>query len=149
MTKSLKDSRVIYLNAVIGGLVIIVGYLAYSLLARHVIHPPVDAERTAAPPGSVIQIDVLNGSGASGVASSFTSYLRSRGFDVVDTRNYRSSDLKESLVIDRTGNREDAEKVAYALGVKKENIVQQLNEDYYVDVSVVIGKDHKSLKPSQ
>ena len=53
------------------------------------------------------------------------------------------------MVIDRVGNLKNAEKVAYALGVKKQNIVQQLNQDYYVDVSVVIGKDHSSLKPSQ
>jgi hypothetical protein len=51
-------------------------------------------------------------------------------------------------VIDRTGDMENARKVAYALGIGKEHIIQQINQDYYVDVSVVIGKDYKSLKPS-
>ncbi len=44
---------------------------------------------------------------------------------------------------------QNAENVAYALGIRKQNIIQQMNHDYYVDVSVVIGKDYGSLKPSQ
>jgi len=79
----------------------------------------------------------------------FTNYLRARGYDVVEVRNYRTFDVKESFVIDRTGELDNAEKIAYALGIRKENIVQQLNPEYYIDVSVVIGRDHASLKPSQ
>jgi hypothetical protein len=141
--------RALALNVLIGLLVIIVGYLSYSLLNRNVLQPPVDAGRAGVAPGEIIQIDVLNGSGLQGAANDCTSYLRARGFDVVEMRNYKTSDLEESLVIDRVGNTVNAEKVAYALGIKKQNIVQQLNQDYYVDVSVVLGKDVKSLKPSQ
>jgi hypothetical protein len=141
--------RALALNVLIGLLVIIVGYLSYSLLNRNVLQPPVDAGRAGVAPGEIIQIDVLNGSGLQGAANDCTSYLRARGFDVVEMRNYKTSDVEESLVIDRVGNTVNAEKVAYALGIKKQNIVQQLNQDYYVDVSVVLGKDVKSLKPSQ
>ena len=77
-----------------------------------------------------------------------TAYLRARGFDVVEYRNYRSFDVQETLVIDRAGNRDNAEKVAYALGVGKGNIIEQINEDYYVDVSVLLGRDYASLKSS-
>ena len=147
-TSSRKDIRALALNVLIGLLVIIVGYLSYSLLNRHVLQPPVDAGKAGVAPGEIIQIDVLNGSGLQGVAGSCTSYLRARGFDVVEMRNYKTSDVVESLVIDRVGNTVNAEKVAYALGIKKKNIVQQLNQDYYVDVSVVLGKDFNSLKPS-
>jgi len=144
-----KDPRSLALNAVIAVLVILVGYLAYVLIERHVIQPPVDTARSGVAPGEIIQLDVLNGCGVSGAATTFTGYLRARGFDVVEIRNYKTFDVDESLVIDRTGNLKNAEKVAYALGVKKQNIVQQLNQDYYVDVSFVIGKDYHSLKPSQ
>lgn len=144
-----KDPRTLALNAVIVVLVVLVGYLAYALIERHVIQPPVDTARSGVAPGEIIQMDVLNGCGVSGAATTFTGYLRARGFDVVEIRNYKTFDIDESLVIDRTGNLKNAEKVAYALGVKKQNIVQQLNQDYYVDVSLVIGKDYHSLKPSQ
>jgi hypothetical protein len=145
---SRKDPRALALNVLIGLLVVIVGYLSYSLLSRHVLQPPVDAGKAGVAPGEIIQIDVLNGSGLQGVASSCTSYLRARGFDVVEMHNYKTTDLVESLVIDRVGNTANAEKVAYALGIKKKNIIQQLSQDYYVDVSVVLGKDFESLKPS-
>jgi len=95
----------------------------------------------------VIQIDVLNGCGDPGMAGKCSAFLRARGFDVVEMRNYKTFDLGESLVIDRAGNRENAERVAYALSVPKRNIIQQINQDYYVDVSVVIGKDYKTLRP--
>lgn len=147
-TSSRRDTRALALDVLIVLLVIIVGYLSYSLLNRHILQPPVEAGKSGVARGEVIQIDVLNGSGLQGAANDCTSYLRARGFDVVEMRNYKTSDVNESLVIDRVGNTVNAEKVAYALGIKKKNIVQQLNQDYYVDVSVVLGKDFTSLKPS-
>jgi len=134
------------LNVLIVVLVAIVGYLGYSLLQRQLFQPPVETKRSDAPPGEIIQIDVLNGCGIPRAASGVTSFLRARGYDVVEMRNYKTFDVDESLVIDRTGNLETARKVAYALGVREKNIVQQINHDYYVDVSVVIGKDYQRLK---
>ncbi len=168
---SRPDPRPLLLNALIVALTILVGLLAWSLISRMLLRPPVESQRAGAPlasarpsgrdgiasshaagpaaAGSTIQLDVLNGCGAAGAAVQFTSYLRGRGYDVVEVRNYKTFDLTESLVIDRVGNMENAERVAYALGIKKQNILQQMNPDYYVDVSVVIGKDYGSLKPSQ
>lgn len=143
--RALRD---VLVNVLLGLLLILVVYLGYSFVSRHVLRPPVEAERAGAPAGKVIQLDVLNGCGASGAATAFTGYLRARGFDVVEMHNYKTFDVEHSLVIDRGGNLENAERVAYALGVRKENIIQQINQDYYVDVSVVIGRDYDSLKPS-
>ncbi len=120
--------------------------MAYALISRHVLSPPVDARREG---GGVIQLDVLNGCGASGAASTITAYLRSRGYDVVELRNYRTFDVPQSLVIDRTGQRENALKLAAALGIAKGNIVVQISPDYFVDVSLVVGKDYQTLKPLQ
>jgi hypothetical protein len=144
-----RDPRSLILNVIIGGLILLVLLLAYSLIQRIVFRPPVQPVRSGGKPGVSIQLDVLNGSGLSGAGTTMTSFLRARGFDVVEIRNYKSSDLQESIVIDRTGDRENAERVAYALGIRKENIVHQINEEYFVDVSVVIGRDVAALKPSQ
>ncbi len=140
--------RTYSLNALIGLLAIVVIYLAYSLIARNVISPPVDSEKAGTDPAEVIQLEVLNGCGVDGAASGVTNYLRARGFDVVEMKNYKAFDVEESLVIDRVGNRKTAERVAYALGIKGKNIIQQINHDYYVDVSVVVGKNFQSLKSS-
>ncbi len=125
----------------------VVGVLAYSFIQRNVLDPPVESDRANVPPGQVIQIDLLNGCGVNGAASKFTNYLRARGYDVVEMKNYKTFDVKESLIIDRAGDIETAKRVAYALGVRETNIIQQINHDYFVDVSVVVGKDFGLLKP--
>lgn len=143
------NPRVFAIDLAIAALAIVVGYLLYSLLVRHLVSPPVEPERAGSESGEVIQIDLLNGCGISGAAGSWAGYLRSRGFDVVEMRNFKTYDVEHSLVVDRTGNLENARRVARALGIRTENIIRQISEDYYVDVSVVIGKDYDRLKPSQ
>jgi hypothetical protein len=142
-----NDPRTVVLNVLIGALILIVGFLAYSLLERHLFRPPVDVVK-GSPGGAIIQVDLLNGCGVPGAATVVRDYLRARGYDVVEMRNYKSFDVEESLVVDRTGENQAAEKIAYALGINKARIVRQINPDYYVDVSVIIGKDYKSMKSS-
>ncbi len=144
-----KDPRTIVLDVIIGALALLVAILAWSLVSRTIFRPPVDPARSSPSAPGTIQLDVLNGCGLPGAGTSLTAYLRARGFDVVEYRNYRNFDVRESLVIDRAGNRENAEKVAYALGIRKSNIIEQINQDYYVDVSVLVGRDYPTLKPSQ
>ncbi len=147
--KSLNPKNLV-LNIIIAGLVILVVFLAWSFVSTTVVNKPVEwttkqGGRTAS--GEIIQLDVLNGCGASGVAQKFTDFLRKRNFDVVQSANYQTFDVERSLVIDRTGDLESARKVAHALGIDEKNIVQQINPDYYLHVSVVIGRDYQDLKP--
>ena len=93
-----------------------------------------------------IQLDVLNGSGESKLAQRLTDFLRGRGFDVVEIGNY-TGDLDKTLVIDRTGNREAAVRVAQSIGVPEERVIQKIDRTLYLDVSVFIGKDFRSLHP--
>lgn len=147
--KSLAPKNLV-LNIIIAVLVIVVIFLAWSFISTSVVNTPVEwttrqGGRTTA--GEIIQLDVLNGCGASGVAQKFTDFLRKRNFDVVQSGNYQTFDVEHSLVIDRTGDMESARKVAHALGIDEKNIVQQINPDYYLHVSVVIGRDYQDLKP--
>lgn len=143
------NPRIFVIDLAIAALAIVVGYLLYALVVRNVVRPPVEPERAGGESGEVIQIDLLNGCGVDGAAGSWAAYLRSRGFDVVEMRNYKTYDVEYSLIVDRTGNLENARRVARALGVSDAQIIRQISEDYYVDVSVVIGKDYGRLKPSQ
>lgn len=95
----------------------------------------------------IIQVEVLNGTSVQGIAERFTDFLRNNNFDVVNVGNYIHHDMDETLVIDRIGNMANAFKIAKALGVKNENVIQQLNNNYLLDVSVIIGKDYFTLKP--
>jgi hypothetical protein len=142
-----KDVRGIVLNALIGALIVVVAYLLLAFLQRTFFRPPVETSRLDSAGDVVIQIDVLNGCGDPGIAAKCSAFLRSRGYDVVEMRNYKTFDVEHSMVIDRVGNLQNAERVAYALGVGKDNVIQQINHDYYVDVSVVIGADYRTLRP--
>ena len=96
---------------------------------------------------AIIQVEVLNGCGVDGIAAKFTDFLRQKNFDVVQVGNYTSDNIDETMVIDRIGNRANAEKLAEALGIEKRNIIQQLNKDYFLDATLVIGKDYNKLEP--
>lgn len=150
MVKAKQSSPVnLILNIVIVLLATVVIFLFYSFISNTFLNPKVDPyvgdNRTTR--GQIIQLDVLNGCGVGGVAQKFTDYLRKRNFDVVQLGNYTTFDVERSLVIDRVGDLQTARKVAYALGIDEKNVIQQISPDYYLDVSVVIGKDYSDLKP--
>jgi len=151
--KKQLSPRNLILNIVIVILGVIVFFLLYSFITNSIVNKPVDwtteSPELGDATGEIIQLDVLNGCGVRGIAQDFTDYLRKRNFDVVQSANYKTFDVEESLVIDRTGDLAAARKVAYALGIDEKNIVQQINPDYYLNVSVVIGRDYEQLKPSQ
>lgn len=138
----------LFINVLLILLVVFAGLLSYSLYSKIKANnsKAVFVENRTVP-AKIIQLEVLNGCGASGTADKFTEFLRSNSFDVVQTGNYISFDVDKSMVIDRTGNRANALKVAEALGIDKKNIVQQINNDYFLDISLVIGKDYNQLKP--
>ncbi len=143
-----STSNFIY-NLIIIVLGIIIIFLAYSIFLKirdkEVTDKELANKKLAAP---IVQLEVLNGCGISGVAEKITDYLRNNNFDVVQTGNYISFDVDKTMVIDRTGNKANAIKVADALGVDHKNIIEQINNDYILDVSLIIGKDFKQLKPN-
>ncbi len=142
-----KQKTNLFLNLSLVFLGLLVLYLGYSLVNR-VIPAKEDPNLNNAPHAAdYIQIEVLNGCGVAGVADKFTNYLRDNKFDVIQSGNYMSFDVDKSMVIDRIGNMANAEKAAKLLGIKKENIIQQINKNYFLDVTFVIGKDYNQLKP--
>lgn len=137
-----------FYNLIIFSLIIIIVYLSYSAyLKLSNTSKKLKYDNNKETASEIIQLDVLNGCGISGVADRFTDYLRYHNFDVVKVGNYISFNVDETFVIDRIGNKANAFKVAEALGIEKVKVIEQLNEDYFLDVSLVIGKDYYKLKP--
>ncbi len=94
-----------------------------------------------------MQINVLNGNGVNGVGTVMTAFCRRIGYDVVEMGNYKTFDVPQSLVIDRSGTMEDGRALAAKLGISGKNVIQQFSSDQMVGASVVIGKDYQSLTP--
>jgi hypothetical protein len=138
----------LFLNTFIFLLSIVIIYLSYSIVNKFLFSSEESEEKNnKIYPSEIIQLEVLNGCGISGVADKCTEYLRQKKFDVVNVSNYISYDIDHSMVIDRTGNMANAKKIAEALGIDKEYVVQHINEDYFLDVSLVLGKDFNRLNP--
>jgi hypothetical protein len=144
-----RSSRKILLNLLITAVAAFILYQVYAIIfppngtGDHNKQPASDVAVTSK---SVVQIDVLNGCGVSGTGQKMTSFLRAAGYDVVDMGNYKTFDVKQSLVIDRSGNAEIAKKIASDLGIDPAHVVQQISPEYFVTASVVLGKDFKNLR---
>jgi hypothetical protein len=154
--KSFKSTFLTYaLNISILLLFCLAAWLAYSFISKSFTKNSESKKEITDTTGSTvtnqpnytIQLDVQNGTSEKGAAQKFTEYLRSKGFDVVEMGNYRSNDVDKTIIIDRSGNKINASKVAKSLGVSERNIIQQINTSLYLEVTVVIGKDYKELKP--
>lgn len=130
----------------LGVLVLVYGFVTRAARPAEETSPERE-ENPAQLVGEIIQVDVRNGVGVSGLAAQATRYLRDRGFDVVESGNYVSFDQEESVVLDRVGNPEAARKVAAALGLPEDRVRQEIQQDYYLDASVVIGSDYRTLDP--
>ncbi len=138
----------LFLNIAVFLLFAVIVFMMYSIYIK--LSKPLAAsieEQVNQKPSEIIQVEVLNGCGVNGVGDRFTDFLRTNNFDVVNYGNYIRFDMDETIVIDRIGNKANAYKTAEALGVKRENVIQQLNKDYFLDVSIVIGRDYYKLKP--
>lgn len=143
-----KNNSNLGLNAVIGFLSLLLVFLIIALTTR-IVYPRIQNQRANNQKkliGKVIQISVLNGCGVQGLANRFTNELRKDGFDVVQSGNFNTFDVTHSMVIDRSGNLENAKRVAHALGISNKNIIQEVSPDYYLDATVVIGSDYEKLK---
>jgi hypothetical protein len=148
MTSKNSETNSFALNATIGFLSLLLAILIFGLFTR-IIYPRIENQRATNSPeliGDIIQLEVLNGCGVPGLANDFTSALRKNGFDVVETGNFKNFDMQNTVVIARTFDTKNAKRVADALGIAEEHVFIEASEDFYLDATVVIGSDYKSLK---
>lgn len=118
------------------------GSLVFGLRGSH--EPDVtDREVKVEKPQSAVvhdaraKVEVLNGSGKTGLAKLATTKLRDAGFDVVQFGNAKTT--ASSYVIDRIGRKEVATAVGKSIGIG--SVQTQVDTARYVDATVVLGKD--------
>lgn len=145
---SKEDSpKHLFLNSVIGFLGVLLLVLLFALFSR-ILYPRIVTDRTQEDPAlisQVIQLEVLNGCGITGIATRFTDNLREYGFDVVETGNYDHFDVSNTFVISRSGQMENAYRVADALGISRKQVLREQSHEFYLDVTLIIGSDYESL----
>ncbi len=92
----------------------------------------------------VVRVQVLNGSGESGVAAQLASSLREGGFHVVEVRNADRQDYSATLVVSRRDDPAAALAVARYLGGPP--VIRQSWDSDDAEVTVVLGSDRSRLR---
>ncbi len=137
--------RVIWPWVFIGALGLAVAVLLVSFVSR-MINPPVSALVAQDGPPTVIQVEIVNAAGRPGAGRHTMTYLRERGFDVVDISS--SVEPKaQSTVIDRLGDRTSALAVARVLGIADTLVISDVDSMLFIRASVILGKDCAQLTP--
>lgn len=142
-----ENTKHLFLNSVIGFLGVLLLVLLIALFSR-ILYPRIATDRAQEDPAlisEVIQLEVLNGCGITGIATRFTDKLREYGFDVVETGNYDHFDVTNTFVISRNGQMKNAYRVADALGISHQQVLREQATEFYLDVTLIIGSDFESL----
>ncbi len=114
---------------------------------------PMEQEETEpyySPVQRQIQLEILNGCGAKGVADQLTKLLRKHNYDVVNKGNYLKKgkvnwNVAETRIIDQIGKVDNARQLADAMGVLYSNVESYENPSPIADITIIIGKDYKTL----
>jgi hypothetical protein len=137
-TNSFLNITILFLSAVII-------YLGYSIATQLNLFDSQPANEVTEEQKRIIQVEVLNGCGVVDVADKFTDRLRKKKFDVVNMANYRSFEIDKSIIIDRSGRLGNAKYLADVIGLDRRRVIQQTNKNYFLDVTLIVGKDYKKL----
>ncbi|MCB2198040.1 LytR C-terminal domain-containing protein [bacterium] len=114
--------------------------------------PVVKTEETGNLPPEIpatrpVRIEILNGCGVPKLAAQYADLLRSRGYDVRDTRNADRSNYQNSLIYDRTDLAGQAVRLADLLGISTSQVTDNPNSQLVdVDLTLVLGDDHSTFK---
>src|SRR5690554_1165736 len=122
-----NSQKNLLLNSAIGFLGVLL-IILMAALATRLIYPRIVSDRASVEPAlisNIIQMEVLNGCGIPGLATEYTGTIRSYGFDVVETGNFDHFNVQKSLVISRSGQMENARRVAAAIGISEERILRE------------------------
>ena len=92
----------------------------------------------------MVRVQVLNGSGESGIGARVASSLREGGFQVVEIENADRSDYFATIVVARRADVAGAEAVAGYLG--RLPVIRQAWDSELAEVTVVVGSDRSRMR---
>ncbi|MBU0529657.1 LytR C-terminal domain-containing protein [bacterium] len=97
-----------------------------------------------------ITVEVLNGCGEKGIATKIADFLRTEHIDVVRSENADNFDYEKTMLIQRSYDFSNLKTVASALDFDVNNedqVITQPSSTADVDLTLIIGKDYRSIKP--
>jgi hypothetical protein len=89
--------------------------------------------------GEPFQIEVLNGTGETGLAMETAMKLRTMGIDVLIVGDAQRYDFDESILIDRKGNPDLMKRLSRSIGCRR--VLKQIQSKPLVDATLIVGRD--------
>jgi hypothetical protein len=129
--------------ATLGLAVIVVALVLSSLYGRWRPRLPLPPPLKGAG-DHMVRVQVLNGSGESGIGARVASSLREGGFQVVEIENADRSDYFATIVVARRADVAGAEAVAGYLGGLP--VIRQAWDSELAEVTVVVGSDRSRMR---
>ncbi len=93
-----------------------------------------------------VTVEILNGNGQVGLASTVAVELRNRGVVVPRTGEAAHHNYQNTVIVDWKGNSQEALRLAQSIGISPSNIVTYYLPKKTLDLTIVLGKDWNSLK---
>ncbi len=97
-----------------------------------------------------IKVEILNGCGEKGIAAKIADFLRTEHIDVVRSENADNFDYERTTLIQRSDNIFNLKTVAKALNFDindKSRVIITPSSTSDVDLTLILGKDYRSVKP--
>lgn len=142
----IKKTILSAIAALIASVVVLFIVSAVFRMNRPPVNSEVDPSVEKITKWETIQLRIVNACGVNGLAAKCRNYLRARGFDVVETKNWDTV-IPVSRVIDKLGDRASASKVAFAMGIGDSLIAMKKDSSAFIRCEIVLGLDYPALKP--
>jgi hypothetical protein len=88
-----------------------------------------------------VAVEVLNGTGVTGLAGRAANVFQSFGYEIVGVGNADNQDYLKTVVLDRKGRIDAAQRVAELIRCDRVYTRMEEQADPAVDVTVILGKD--------
>jgi hypothetical protein len=112
-------------------------------------------EAIGSPEPILIKLQVLNGCGIPGAAQEVADFIVTQkfevfAFDVIEVDNFSDSLIPQTLIWDRAGDLDAAQKAAQLFNISKENVSYQAIKEKHLKVlgiqqTLILGKDYKKI----
>jgi len=95
--------------------------------------------------GHKITVEIHNGCGIPKLANLYTEFLRSEGFDVIDSRNADNFKYTKTQILHHQGDKARALSLGETMTINEELITEDRNAFLIHDLTLILGSDHKNL----
>ena len=99
--------------------------------------------------GHKITVEIHNGCGIPKLANLYTEFLRSEGFDVIDSRNADNFEYTKTQILHHQGDKARALSLGKTMTVDEALITEDRSVYLIHDLTLILGSDYRQLNSYQ